>query len=555
MELPQPRPFGTEGTGRKTTHDFLSLYSAAHKDHTSTQGGFLKTHDFLGKNGTREHEVVEMRDVERPPPETPVSSVEHILPGGVGTYSITCFNQRIPISKPPEGNVFLMAQANSNSRNDETSNSTSYSGSVFTLWDESNVKKGKTGKENNSSDIAPAGEAGANQGEGQWTTSVERPSQLSSNHKQNASIFSSLSSTQPSSAHRNQSFMDMITSGRSNQEDDDEEDEEFIIKKEPSPYPKVKVDGKNVDQKANTPRSKHSATEQRRRSKINDRFQKLREIIPHGDQKRDKASFLLEVIEYIQCLQERVQKHEDAYQGWSQESSKILPWINHRSSEDLTNQNQPNIVSGTPILLGSKYDETKTGKSAGLPINGQHLVVPDICNAVNLREKVGKLEAMTTAESGPRPQQPNHYSPVGASSIPLPLPEYDVDKMACQSHPHPQVWSNVSGAVTDKLKDREVSIESGTISISTRYSQGLLNTLTAALQSSGVDLTQASISVQIDLGEKANGIVNSSASVVKDIDIPTSNLAILPTIPSSKCKVEECSQAAKRLKTSRSYHA
>ena len=34
---------------------------------------------------------------------------------------------------------------------------------------------------------------------------------------------------------------------------------------------RVKVDGKSNDQKPDTPRSKHSATEQRRRSKINDR--------------------------------------------------------------------------------------------------------------------------------------------------------------------------------------------------------------------------------------------------------------------------------------------
>jgi len=34
---------------------------------------------------------------------------------------------------------------------------------------------------------------------------------------------------------------------------------------------RVRVDGKSTDQKPNTPRSKHSATEQRRRSKINDR--------------------------------------------------------------------------------------------------------------------------------------------------------------------------------------------------------------------------------------------------------------------------------------------
>jgi len=57
-----------------------------------------------------------------------------------------------------------------------------------------------------------------------------------------------------------------------------------------------RVDSKNADLRACTPRSKHSATEQRRRSKINDRFQMLRDLVPHSDQKRDKASFLLEVI-------------------------------------------------------------------------------------------------------------------------------------------------------------------------------------------------------------------------------------------------------------------
>lgn len=57
-----------------------------------------------------------------------------------------------------------------------------------------------------------------------------------------------------------------------------------------------RMDSKNADLRACTPRSKHSATEQRRRSKINDRFQMLRDLVPHSDQKRDKASFLLEVI-------------------------------------------------------------------------------------------------------------------------------------------------------------------------------------------------------------------------------------------------------------------
>ncbi|XP_024396708.1 uncharacterized protein [Physcomitrium patens] len=87
-----------------------------------------------------------------------------------------------------------------------------------------------------------------------------------------------------------------------------------------------RMDVKNGDMRGSTPRSKHSATEQRRRSKINDRFQMLRDLVPHSDQKRDKASFLLEVIEYIQVLQEKVRKYETTEQGRHQERLKSMVW-------------------------------------------------------------------------------------------------------------------------------------------------------------------------------------------------------------------------------------
>lgn len=80
-----------------------------------------------------------------PPPNT---SVEHLLPGGIGTYSIShisYFNQRLP---KPEGTIFTVAQASTSDRNEENSNCSSYTGSGFTLWDETAVKKGKAGKEN-----------------------------------------------------------------------------------------------------------------------------------------------------------------------------------------------------------------------------------------------------------------------------------------------------------------------------------------------------------------------------------------------------------------------
>lgn len=122
----------------------------------------------------------------------------------------------------------------------------------------------------------------------------------------------------------------MMKTVKSHQEDDEIEDEEFT-----STTPCVvtshsaQLEGKLNNQKANASRSKHSETEQRRRSKINERFQILRDLIPENDQKRDKASFLLEVIQYIQFLQEKIQMYEGAYQGWSSESFKLMPWVRY----------------------------------------------------------------------------------------------------------------------------------------------------------------------------------------------------------------------------------
>lgn len=87
---------------------------------------------------------------------------------------------------------------------------------------------------------------------------------------------------------------------------------------------------------------------------LNCRFQILRDLIPQNDQKRDKASFLLEVtvcyimllynknfivmiyvmcflcmqlIEYVQFLQEKINMYEGSYQGWNSEPTKLVPWV------------------------------------------------------------------------------------------------------------------------------------------------------------------------------------------------------------------------------------
>lgn len=556
MELPQQRPFGTEG--RKATHDFLSLYghSSVHQDPRppSQGGGYLKTHDFLqplerGGKARKKEETVE-----KPPPPAPPPSVEHILPGGIGTYSIShvsYFNQRVP---KPEGAMFAVAQATSSDKNDENSNCSSYTGSGFTLWDESALKKGKTGKENLGERSNVAREAAPKPG--QWTT-LGRPSQSSSDNHRNS--FNSRSSSQPP-GQTSQSFMEMIKSAKGSTQDDEFDDEEdFVIKKEStSPIRKpeltVKIGGKSTDQKANTPRSKHSATEQRRRSKINDRFQTLRELIPHGDHKRDKASFLLEVIEYIQFLQEKVQKYEGSCQEWNLEPAKLVPWRNNsnRSVESYGEQSQP-MASGTgpALLFAGKRDEKNINIHPPIPGTAQIPVGSDINSASTF--KAIDQHAVTAGNAMPFAMslQPNFFNTGrtggGAAQLAPRLgsdPENITVQHQAQSS-HTRLHTFDEALASDKLKEQELAVEGGTISISSVYSQGLLNTLTQALHSSGVDLSQASVSVQIELGKRGNSKSNALTSVVKDGEVIPSNQR---TTRSRVSDGEESDQVLKKLK-------
>ncbi|KAK9926176.1 hypothetical protein M0R45_023419 [Rubus argutus] len=569
MELPQPRPFGAQAAGRKPTHDFLSLYtshSTAQQDPSPpSQGGYLETHDFLqplermGKSCAKEETSVEIVSPGRTSVEKPAqrpTSVEHILPGGIGTYSIShisYFNQRVP---KPEENVFPVApQASStHERNDENSNCSSYAGSGFTLWDESAANKGKTGKENVTERPGLRG---------QWTSS-ERPSQSSSTNNRNC--FSSQSSGQ-----KNLSFMEMMKSAAKGctQEDELDDEEEFALKKEMStttttattPYNgelRVKVDVKSSDQKANTPRSKHSATEQRRRSKINDRFQMLRELIPHNDQKRDKASFLLEVIEYIQYLQEKVTKYEGPYQGWNHDPAKLMPWHdnNHKLGESYCDQSRGVNGGSGPALVfaAAKFEEKTTSVSPTIPSRAQNPVESDTSTETTFRAKDHNNGITNKAIPFPLSMQSNLLTPVrSGGAAPQFPPRLPSDAENTSSHPRSMLFPTKScttdaGATSDKLKEHELTIEGGRINISSAYSQGLLNTLTQALQNSGVDLSQASISVQIELGKQETGRTTIPKSIVKDNEIPSMN----PGKKHSRNSFgEDSEQAQKKLRTGR----
>ncbi|WJX75391.1 hypothetical protein P8452_58928 [Trifolium repens] len=298
----------------------------------------------------------------------------------------------------------------------------------------------------------------------------------------------------------------MARSAKGNQDEelvDDDDQDLFTANNSSSLNNNVKVDEPNRGKKANPHRSKHSETEQRRRSKINERFQVLRDLIPENDQKRDKASFLLEVIEYIQFLKEKLQVYEQSYEGWSQEPTKLIPWRNHHGPAE-------NTTDASRAIQNGSVHEKNNNVSPSLPKIVQNPVESDPSITIQKGCTPG-----SSAEAAPLAMQMrlDMFDPVVSSGMVtqqmMELPVSNADMATNLQH---QVWLSKPNkdsyiVPNNTLKEQEeMKIESGSESdsVSSAYSQRILGTLTQALQSSGVDLTQASVSVDIDVGRRAN---------------------------------------------------
>ncbi|MBA0692578.1 hypothetical protein Goari_010128 [Gossypium aridum] len=294
-----------------------------------------------------------------------------------------------------------------------------------------------------------------------------------------------------------------MRTGKQSQEEEEYEEEEFGSKKQGPSSNQImsgnainnsNKGGKNSD-KANAIRSKHSVTEQRRRSKINERFQVLRDIIPNTDQKRDTASFLLEVIEYVQYLQEKVKKYEGSYQEWNSEPAKLMPWRNsHWRVQSFVGQQQAIKNGSDPgSAFAGKFNEDNININPTMIASAQNPVQSD-----PVRDTMSK--AMD--------QQPE----LGSRGMPLPI---QGDNMLVHPLQRPVSEAQPTECFigNDTVNQQEdLTIEGGTINISSVYSEELLNSLTQALQSAGLDLSQANISVQIDLGKHANRGLTSGTS-------------------------------------------
>ncbi|XP_020083177.1 transcription factor BIM2-like isoform X2 [Ananas comosus] len=445
--------------GKKATHDFLSLYTKDSDPKPPPQGFYLKTHDFLQPLERAE----EARKKKRGDESAAVGPAEHVLPGGIGTFSISHVSD-------PRARAAVKSERGTCAPAPGFGPESKPESVPFALW------------------------GACADHRGQWSSPFAA-------HVSGSASFGSVSSASRNKpGPERKQFMDAVSrSSKGFEDDEEEEEEEKFARREASSSHKelgVKIDGNGRgggnDQRPNTPRSKHSATEQRRRSKINDRFQILRELIPHSDQKRDKASFLLEVIEYIRFLQERVQKYESSCPEWNEDNVKMMPWVkvyfrsfwkNSRNN----NRSPENFISDSSQInkSGSAHpQQTLLGK-----INDNHIQI-----------------AHTVTSDAPNPTELNQMAGVSfkATENPPHCPDADNNTFQAQNQ-----WLRsplvADSAFSNEMLNQheELAIDDGTINVSCHYSQELLTTLSQALQNSGLDLSQASISVQINLGKRA----------------------------------------------------
>ncbi|KAG0464698.1 hypothetical protein HPP92_018862 [Vanilla planifolia] len=234
--------------GKKKTRDFLSLYTEEpnfqpqHSRHGS-QGVFMKTHDFLQPLETAEGEKTTKGPMERS-----MSAVEHVQSRETGTC--IAGHVSVPTVKPEAGTCVVRSAPESKFERDSDTGAAF----AFTFWDATSAA------------------------EDHWPTRGQRPSFAVSSPPS----FGSLLSSRNNEFQDNKLLMDSASRFSKGFEEEDDEGDEFG-KGEGSSHKEftVKVDTKSSELKASTPRSKHSATEQRRRSKINER-NAIRDMVVRG---------------------------------------------------------------------------------------------------------------------------------------------------------------------------------------------------------------------------------------------------------------------------------
>uniref|UniRef100_A0A0E0CQX9 BHLH domain-containing protein n=1 Tax=Oryza meridionalis TaxID=40149 RepID=A0A0E0CQX9_9ORYZ len=249
-----------------------------------------------------------------------------------------------------------------------------------------------------------------------------------------------------------------------------------------TPYEATRAEGRSsassADQGPSTPRSKHSATEQRRRTKINDR-QASRGLKYFVNSCHTLIRRETKLLSFRRFLQERVQKYEEADPERNHEDSKSIPWnVSQVQGEDLSPSTQdmnneqygPKHISAAQPALFNTQSVTSTTTSSSHMATGTPQNLEKNSTPSNQPPWLSMSTMRQESESGNK--MPNKH-----------------EKQTLHDENH---------------------------SISSAYSQGLFNRLTEALKKSGLDPSQANIAVEINLAKRARDNTSDNSKINED---------------------------------------
>uniref|UniRef100_A0A0D3F9Z2 BHLH domain-containing protein n=2 Tax=Oryza TaxID=4527 RepID=A0A0D3F9Z2_9ORYZ len=218
----------------------------------------------------------------------------------------------------------------------------------------------------------------------------------------------------------------------------------------------------------------------------------LRELLPHTDQKRDKASFLSEVIEYIRFLQEKVQKYEEADPERNHEDSKSMPWAKVYYRSCWRNTKNTSQVQGEDLSPSTQ------------DMNNEQYGPKHISAAQPALFNTQSVTSTTTSSSHMATGTPQNLE---KNSTPSNQPPWlSMSTMRQESEPGNKMPN----------KHEKQTLHDENHSISSAYSQGLFNRLTEALKKSGLDPSQANIAVEINLAKRARDNTSDNSKINED---------------------------------------
>uniref|UniRef100_A0A0D9VKH6 BHLH domain-containing protein n=1 Tax=Leersia perrieri TaxID=77586 RepID=A0A0D9VKH6_9ORYZ len=285
----------------------------------------------------------------------------------------------------------------------------------------------------------------------------------------------------------------------------------------------TRADGRSsassADQGPSTPRSKHSATEQRRRTKINDRqasreqeptmkmLEILRELLPHTDQKRDKASFLSEVIEYIRFLQEKVQKYETADPERNHEDSKSMPWAKvyyrscWRNTQNISQVQGGDLSPSTQDMNNEQYGSKQTSVAHPAPFNTQSITSAATSSSHMAAGTPQNWEKNSTSSNQPPwlSMSTTHHESESGNRM---LKKHERQTHDDENHSISSAYSQ--GSVPEPFVTSRIKLVQYVANrIQFQICNRLFNRLTEALKKSGLDPSQTNISVEINMSKRA----------------------------------------------------